>query len=130
MTRKRKLDKARALCAKYGVLMAPAVHYNHGYSMPWAGWVFIPEGQGSKQFFITLCHEIAHCLNFRNKKYLQYHSRKPSKGYLRKMSLRAEVYTERVGARIYKECGFKGRYVAIYKFTDQWREFLKRHFKY
>lgn len=86
-------------------------------------------------------HEVAHCLNFRNKKYIALHSittfeemTKEHTQRLLKTSLRAEKYTDKVGRKLMKVHFPDLEYVAFYdrpeavKFhKEQWLQQFRDH---
>ena len=83
------------------------------------------------KFRSIVLHEIAHCLNYRNKKFLIYHSNPSSKKrtlkYLKKYALRAEVYTEKVAMKLARKHGVK-KYYRYYFFNDKCRAMLKMYY--
>lgn len=98
-----------------------------GYADSHRQYIVVSTTLDSDIFKSTILHEIAHCLNYRNKKYLKYHdSSRKSKGYLRRMALRAEVYTDDVAAKLAKK--YKIKFYRAYTFNKASRNFLKEYY--
>ena len=98
-------------------------HENHGHREAWpkTAKIFIGmkledvEGGTGKNdsiqsFLSGVCHELAHVLNYRNKKYYKYHNMGPKTRYTKKLvqnwirtGYKAERYTDKVGAQLMKK---------------------------
>lgn len=122
---------AKNMCKKYDVKLLRFDNLGRNYSYPYNGSIVVtePNKYVTPNLFKSLVfHEIAHVLNFRNKKYLNYHKKHCSKKYLKKFALRAEVYTEKVAQKLAKENGLI-EYKVFYQFTKECREYLKEHYE-
>jgi len=123
-------QRIKRICAKYDVKVTFQATKNAGGGCyPSKGEVLI-DLQYSNSFVINATlHEIAHCLNFRNNKYLSYNSMATAdKLYLKKMALRAEVYADLTAVELGKELGIK--YQRVYFFNKKSRKFLKEYYGY
>lgn len=105
-------------------------YYLGGEAIPISQKIFIDyNARTTDEMFLSIFfHEVAHCFNFRNKKYLAYHSipdvktekqlkRKMSKhhmGLIVKTGLRAEKYTDKVGKKLMKQYYPKAKYTSWY----------------
>jgi hypothetical protein len=101
-----------------------------GCSRPWDNLIRISRNCNRFRWPDVVFHEIAHCMNYRNKKYYRFHSRPGNQqdpAYLRRIHLRAEVYTDKVAAKLAKENGYG--YIPCYAFTDSWREQIREKYK-
>lgn len=78
--------------------------------------------------YSALFHEIAHCVAYRNGKFVKYHTGKCSKKYLRMIALRAEIYVDDLAFDIAKKHKFK--YKRIYKYNQEMKDFLKNYYGY
>ena len=83
------------------------------------------KNQTTRVFLSIFCHEIAHCLNYRNKKFFAFHSLNKLEDATRRhiqlairTGLRAERYTDKVGRQLMKKLFPGCRYTAFYNRQD------------
>lgn len=123
----------KAICKEYKVKYNLIRHqdFSGGMAAPHKGEIWIEAKLKGDMFKSVVLHEIVHCLNFRNKKYLTYHinptNSKRSLKYLKRMALRAEVYTEIQAKKMSKRYGVKN-YWRHYYFNKRCRKLLKDYY--
>ncbi len=129
------LKEIAEIFKKYNVQYRLSTTSNEAYSYSADGFVFLGtkgKGRDSKaRLLSTIFHEIAHCLNYRNKKYLTYHDTKrngctyPSVKffkwwrYAKRHGLAAERYTDRLGQKLMKQHYPSLKYEPGYKYKWQ-----------
>lgn len=96
--------KLKAIAKKFGVKMIiqrdeEGLEGAYGYAYSWRGFikVFYSSKSTNRRIISVVFHEIAHCLNYRDGKFLAYHSGKTDADNLRKIlytGLKAERYTD------------------------------------
>lgn len=105
--------------------------FTGGMASSYKDEIHVSKNTSGDRFKTIVLHEIAHCLNYRNKKFLIYHSnphhKKRTLKYLKKYALRAEVYTEKVAIKLAKKHGVK-KYHRYYYFNDKCRAMLKMYY--
>lgn len=79
----------------------------YGYAYSWRSKikVFYSSRSSNRQIISVVFHEIAHCLNYRDKKFVAYHSGKTDPDNLRKIlytGLKAERYTDNRARKMIK----------------------------
>ena len=87
--------------------------FRGGMATPNLSQIHVSRNTSGDMFKTVVLHEIAHCLNYRNKKFLIYHTinhKKRTRKYLKKYALRAEVYTEKVAMKLARKHGLKKYY--------------------
>ena len=112
-TRSRKMiiNEAKALLNSYGI--RSRIHFNNGecYSQISEGFVSIglnsPEFVDRDTILSAVFHEIAHVVNYRNRKYYPYHNdkvlNKRTLAYAKRFGLKAEQHTDFVGSKMMKK---------------------------
>jgi hypothetical protein len=123
-------QRVERICAKYGVTpIFQAVNNAGGGCYPNKGQIFINLSYNNWFTIQSTLHEISHCINFRQNKYLKYNNGSfLTKDYLKKMALRAEVYADLTAVELGKELGIK--YQRVYFFNKKSRKFLKEYYGY
>lgn len=81
-----------------------------------------------RELLSTMFHEAAHIVNYNNNKYYKYHHDLGGKKYLRRIALRAERYTDKVGRKLMKEHYPDVRYLAGYR-TKENQQWLRDYYK-
>ena len=133
MSTKRGRQKVKDLCKQYGVkcrIKRLSANGAIGWCWPYESRVVLEKHIKDDRLYNIVFHEIAHCLNYRNKKYARYHGKRYGRSlkYLRKFALRAEVYTDYVAKKLAKEHGH--RYKNSYAFNAYNRKWLKEALGY
>lgn len=102
-----------------------------GFAEPWNGKIMVAARTKGDFFKSIVLHELAHCLNYRNKKYYLYHINPKDKRrtlkYLRRNALRAEVYTELQAKKLARKHGVK-KYWRFYYFNKKCRQAVKEYY--
>lgn len=127
------LKKARKLAKSFGCklyLNKRIIKENGnpaGFAYPWKSEIYVDPTLNLVEFTTAVFHEIQHCLNFRNKKYLRYHSGNATKADYRRWGLRAELYTDKHAKKLAKSFGFT-TYQNVYSNTKYWKNYFKERF--
>ena len=130
MASKRDIKWAKQICKEYSIKcrFKPLSKNLGGYALSWEGKIVVNSTLKGNHFKSVFLHEVAHCLNYRNKKYYRYHcmltNTKKNRAYLKRMGLRAEVYTEEQAEILAKKHGVK-KYHRFYYFDKISRDFLR-----
>jgi len=125
MADKATIDKCRKLCKTYGVnYRFSKVRKN--YALCWKDFIHACTGQSNDYFITTVFHEIQHCLNYRNRKYFQYHKGRMTIKDARRWMLPAEIYTDKMAKKLAEAHGFN-RYVICYKNDAPTRQFIENY---
>ena len=129
---KQVIKTAHALCKKFKVKLHMQKGLTKkwdiaGHAHCWTGDIYIDTTLDIIEFTTTLFHEIQHCLNYRNKKYYNYHKGNASKKDLRRLGLRAEIYTDIQAKKLAKSFGFTN-YQRSYKNNKYYRDMIKARF--
>lgn len=94
---------------------------DYGYYIPGTNKIFVG-GKSKQAMIIIFCHELGHYKNFLSGKYYNYHhltgkklfSKFKTKAAIVRYSLKAEIYTDKVGRRLcakhFPEIVYKGTY--------------------
>lgn len=133
MATKQDLKWIKQVCKQYNVKynLLKGKNFYGGYAAPHKGEIWVDAKNSGDMFKSVVLHEIVHCLNFRNKKYYIYHinptNPKRSLKYLKRMALRAEVYTELQAKKMSKSHGVKN-YWRHYYFNKRCRQALKDYY--
>lgn len=132
MTRKQALQKINLICNLYNVKVKFKNLNNqkprlYGYAYPYYSRIVINNSISINNMLTTAFHEIQHCLNFRNKKFFNYHRKDRNINLVKKIALRAEIYTDQQAKKLAKKHGFK-KYKVTYKNNKHYREALKQYF--
>lgn len=135
MKRMTKQDRIwlKKICKEYKVkchlFLDP--NFKGGLASPHISEIHVSKNVSGDRFRYIVLHEVAHCLNYRNKKFLIYHSNPRSKKrtlkYLKKYALRAEVYTDKLAMKLARKHGLKRTY-RYYFFNDSCRKMLKEYY--
>lgn len=121
MTKAQVRRKCERIAREAGAKLTWLYDGDYGYYIPGTNKIFV--GGNTKQAIITIfCHELGHYKNFLSGKYYKYHHI-VGKKFLRKFktkdavvkySLKAEIYTDKVGkklcAQYFPEITYKGSY--------------------
>lgn len=136
MPSKKDLKIAKKLLKQFNIKFRFQKNTEAASCFPYEQIVFIGLKEESRiRFFSNLFHEIAHVENFRNKKYFAYHNHRSSNyktlstkklKYLIRIWLRAERYTDAVGARLMKEHMPEMRFYRGYSHYTA-NKYLERH---
>lgn len=101
-------------------------------------WVRVAKRSTSQTIASIFFHELAHCLNYRDKKYMGYHGindRKMTKARIRlfiRTGLRAERYTDKRGKSLMKKHLPSMDYIGYYDnemVRDEYREVFLEHYR-
>jgi hypothetical protein len=98
-----------------------------GIAHPWKSKIWISDGLNNQEFVSCVFHEIQHCLNYRNRKYFNYHKGNASLKDLRRLALRAEIYTDIKAEKLARAFGFNN-YVKVYNNSLYWKRYFKEFF--
>jgi hypothetical protein len=135
MTKNNVLKRARKIFEENGVI--GDVHYDirGGWAYPRDNYVII----GTREYTVnqlasTICHELAHILNLRNRKFFRYHDFGLKTVYTKELAqmriqigLKAELYTDEVAKRLMKEHYPELRFIKCYD-TKNGRKFYREVF--
>lgn len=96
---------------------------NYGYYIPGTNKIFVCAGGTKHSIILIFCHELGHYKNYLSRKYYKYHHLKGKKFLRRfktkdaviKYALKAEIYTDKVGARLCAQYFPGVAYVGSYK---------------
>lgn len=117
-TFKVKLTLEKGLLKEWGI---------SGHAIPHKNAIFVDSDLHIVEFTTTLFHEIQHCLNYRSRKYFNYHKGNASNKELRRLGLRAEIYTDKEAKKLAKSFGFNG-YIRTYKNNKFYRNYFKERY--
>lgn len=123
MVSKATLAKGKKLCKKYGVTYR-FVPKGGNFAECWRNHIQVSKLNGDRQFMSALFHEIQHCINFRNKKYMDYHKGPISVKTWKRWALPAEIYTEVQAEKLAKANGFY-EYIRFYYNDAKTKRWLK-----
>lgn len=97
----------------------------------WENKIVIGNASSTRRLFSLFFHELAHVINFQTNKYPLYHKHYGSlkdkfSSYDRFIhyALQAEIYTEKIGAKLMKTWFPEMKYEGYYKNTKFCKEFL------
>lgn len=121
MTKKQIKRKCERIAREAGARLTWLDDGDYGYYIPGTNKIFV--GGSTKQAMATIfCHELGHYKNYLSGKYYKYHHLKgkpfmrtfKTKDALVRYSLKAEIYTDKVGKRLcaqyFPEIVYKGSY--------------------
>ena len=73
-------------------------------------------------------HELGHMLDYRNGLYAGYYKAYPTKKYLRRFAVQAEMHTDLTGNELMKKYYPKMKYVYTYKYK-KWQKWLREYWE-
>lgn len=97
----------------------------YGYYIPGTNKIFVSKNAPPSAVICIFCHELGHYKNYLSGKYYKYHHLR-GKPFMRKFktkdavvrySLKAEIYTDKVGKRLCAQYFPRVRYTKTYKFN-------------
>lgn len=131
MASKRTISKCRKLLSSYKVNYSFTSNFKYpeanGFAKPNHNFICINKTITDNEFTTAVFHELQHILNYRNKKYFEYHSCNDKKT-MKKWALRAEVYTDKEAKKLAKTYGFN-KYQMTYKMNNYWRNWVKEFYE-
>lgn len=71
-------------------------------------------------------HELGHMVDYRNGLYKGYYKLYPTKKYLRRFAVQAEMHTDLTGSKLMKKYFPKMKYLHTYKYK-KWQKWLKKY---
>jgi len=119
---KQDIKAAKELCKGYNIL--PIFNPGTGGTAAcWESEIDIGKDSNREDFWSTVCHEICHVLNYRAGIFPVYHGRwskynEKQKIKVRQTALRAELFTDDMGKKLYKLLKLPGRYQTSYRDAD------------
>lgn len=124
MAKKETVNKVKALCKYYEVTCHFAsLTQLGGVAYPYDSVIVLDTDLTDNMLLTAAFHEIQHCLNYRNKKYFNYHKKRRNKKLAKKIALRAEVYTDKEAKKLAKKHGFTN-YKITYKMNKYWKKVI------
>lgn len=120
------INKIKALCKYYKIhyQFANLKQFNlAGLAYPYSSLIILDPTLKDNALLTATFHEIQHCLNFRNKKFYNYHKKFRNRKLVKQIALRAEVYTDKEAKKLAKRHGFT-KYKITYRMNKKCKKFI------
>jgi len=108
-------------------------HFPKGLVIPYAyanrNLICIADHDEKERLIISeFFHELGHVMDYRNKVYPGYYKNKPTKKYLKRYAIRAEIHTDLTGKKLMSKHFPDMKFVYTYKYK-KWQKFAKMWWK-